>query len=283
MRKRAGLARALGPRPPRSFSSTNRRPGSTRSAPPDFDELIHGLSRSLGLTVFLVTHDLDTLHAVCDPQSPFSRSARCLVTGTMQHMLTVDHPWVRAYFHGPRARAALDHCDLEGRRLGGNESQLRPDRAFALAGMAAILAAFPCGSRVCSWTSSFAYYDIRFSSRLRVLERRLRRAVQRSAGLAPSSVVRSVQTIATEPSRFRVEVDAKTPVRTDSVATIESLGVTGVSYVGIGPGTPEAPLLLEASGGDIPEIEAGRFDASGADGRSPRTRHRNAHGGARDR
>jgi phospholipid/cholesterol/gamma-HCH transport system substrate-binding protein len=56
----------------------------------------------------------------------------------------------------------------------------------------------------------------------------------------------------------RVEVDAKTPVRADSVATIESLGVTGVSYVGIDAGTPEAPLLIEESAGAVPVITAGR-------------------------
>ena len=51
---------------------------------------------------------------------------------------------------------------------------------------------------------------------------------------------------------------AETPVRTDSVATIESQGVTGVSYVGIDPGTPETPLLVAGPGQDVPEIPAGR-------------------------
>lgn len=56
----------------------------------------------------------------------------------------------------------------------------------------------------------------------------------------------------------RVEVAADTPVRADSVATIESQGVTGVSFVGIGPGTPEAPLLVYIPGQPVPELEAGR-------------------------
>ena len=83
----------------------------------------------------------------------------------------------------------------------------------------------------------------------------------------------------------RVEVDAKTPVRTDSVATIESLGVTGVSYVGIGPGTPEAPLLLEASGpADIPpEIEAGRSTLQALTEEAPELVTETLTGGARDR
>jgi len=76
----------------------------------DFDQLIKGLSRSLGLTVFLVTHDLDTLHAICDRIAVLAER-KVLVTGTMHEMLSIDHPWVHSYFHGPRARAALDHAD----------------------------------------------------------------------------------------------------------------------------------------------------------------------------
>ena len=55
--------------------------------------------------MFLVTHDLDTLHATCDRVAVLAER-RVLVTGTMAEMLEVDHPWVREYFHGPRARAA---------------------------------------------------------------------------------------------------------------------------------------------------------------------------------
>jgi len=106
MRKRAGLARALALAPEIVFLDEPTA-GLDPIGAADFDELIHGLSRSLGLTVFLVTHDLDTLHAVCDRIAVLAER-KVLVTGTMQHMLTVDHPWVRAYFHGPRARAALD-------------------------------------------------------------------------------------------------------------------------------------------------------------------------------
>ena len=66
----------------------------------------------MGLTVFLVTHDLDTLHAVCDRIAVLAER-KVLVTGTMAEMLKVDHPWVHEYFHGPRARAALDAATPE--------------------------------------------------------------------------------------------------------------------------------------------------------------------------
>ena len=72
----------------------------------DFDTLIRQLSDTMGLTVFLVTHDLDTLHAICDRIAVLAEK-KVLVTGTMDEMLNIDHPWVHDYFHGPRARAAL--------------------------------------------------------------------------------------------------------------------------------------------------------------------------------
>ncbi len=63
------------------------------------------LQRALGLTVFLITHDLDTLYAICDRIAVLAER-RVLVTGTLAEVEAFDHPWVRAYFHGPRARAA---------------------------------------------------------------------------------------------------------------------------------------------------------------------------------
>ncbi len=105
MRKRAGLARALALDPEIVFLDEPTA-GLDPIGAAEFDNLILGLSRSLGLTVFLVTHDLDTLHAICDRIAVLAER-KVLVSGTMQDMLTVDHPWVRRYFHGPRARAAL--------------------------------------------------------------------------------------------------------------------------------------------------------------------------------
>jgi phospholipid/cholesterol/gamma-HCH transport system ATP-binding protein len=106
MRKRAGLARALALDPEIVFLDEPTA-GLDPIGATAFDNLIKGLSRTMGLTVFLVTHDLDTLHAVCDRIAVLAEK-RVLVTGTMQEMLNVDHPWVHDYFHGPRARAALD-------------------------------------------------------------------------------------------------------------------------------------------------------------------------------
>ena len=104
MIKRAALARALSLDPDLVFLDEPTS-GLDPIGAAEFDRLIHGLSRSLGLTVFLVTHDLDTLHATCDRIAVLAER-KVLVTGTMQEMQNVDHPWVHEYFHGPRARAA---------------------------------------------------------------------------------------------------------------------------------------------------------------------------------
>ncbi|MDZ7710640.1 MAG: ABC transporter ATP-binding protein [Roseovarius sp.] len=109
MRKRAGLARALALDPEIVFLDEPTA-GLDPIGASEFDILIKGLSRQLGLTVFLVTHDLDTLHATCDRIAVLAEK-RVLVTGTMSEMLEVDHPWVHEYFHGPRARAAIDAKD----------------------------------------------------------------------------------------------------------------------------------------------------------------------------
>ncbi len=105
MRKRAGLARALALDPEIVFLDEPTA-GLDPIGASDFDQLIVSLREALGITVFLVTHDLDTLHATCDRIAVLAEK-RVLVTGTMAEMLKVDQPWVHEYFHGPRARAAL--------------------------------------------------------------------------------------------------------------------------------------------------------------------------------
>jgi len=109
MRKRAGLARALALDPEIVFLDEPTA-GLDPIGATEFDELIRSLQRAMGITVFLVTHDLDTLHATCDRIAVLAEK-RVLVTGTMAEMLEVDHPWVHEYFHGPRARAALAAAD----------------------------------------------------------------------------------------------------------------------------------------------------------------------------
>lgn len=105
MVKRAGLARALALDPALLFLDEPTA-GLDPIGAAAFDDLIRSLQKSLGLTVFMVTHDLDSLVAICDRIAVLSEK-RVIVTGTYEEMLSFDHPWVREYFHGPRARAAL--------------------------------------------------------------------------------------------------------------------------------------------------------------------------------
>ncbi|HEV2303801.1 MAG TPA: ABC transporter ATP-binding protein [Stellaceae bacterium] len=103
MRKRAGLARALALDPEIVFLDEPTA-GLDPIAAGDFDRLIGDLKSSLGLTVFMVTHDLDSLFAICDRVAVLV--GKKVRVGTLEQHLKDDDPWFRSYFHGPRGRAA---------------------------------------------------------------------------------------------------------------------------------------------------------------------------------
>lgn len=109
MRKRAGFARAIALDPEIVFLDEPTA-GLDPIGAAAFDTLIGRLQAALGLTVFMVTHDLDSLHAICDRIAVLAEK-KVLAVGTMAEMMKIDHPWVREYFHGPRARAALTTAD----------------------------------------------------------------------------------------------------------------------------------------------------------------------------
>lgn len=104
MRKRAALARALALDPEIVFLDEPTA-GLDPIGAAAYDDLIGELQRSLGLTVFMVTHDLDSLYAICDRIAVLAEK-RVLIEGPIEGMTDVDHPWVQEYFTGPRARAA---------------------------------------------------------------------------------------------------------------------------------------------------------------------------------
>ena len=103
MTKRVALARALALDPAIVFLDEPTS-GLDPIGAGDFDTLIATLQRTLGLTVFMVTHDLDSLHTVCDRIAVLA-DGKVIAAGTMDTMLASPHPWLRAYFHGKRSRA----------------------------------------------------------------------------------------------------------------------------------------------------------------------------------
>ena len=109
MRKRAGLARALALDPQLLFLDEPTA-GLDPISAAAFDMLTRNLSRALGLTVFLITHDLDTLHATCDRVAVMA-DHKVIAVGTIPELLASDHPWIQDYFNGPRGRAAQAAVD----------------------------------------------------------------------------------------------------------------------------------------------------------------------------
>jgi phospholipid/cholesterol/gamma-HCH transport system ATP-binding protein len=105
MIKRASLARALALDPEILFLDEPTS-GLDPIGAGELDDLIATLQRTLGLTVFMVTHDLDSLYTVCDRIAALG-DGRIIAEGPINTMLASEDPWVRAYFHGKRARAAM--------------------------------------------------------------------------------------------------------------------------------------------------------------------------------
>ncbi|MFO7764352.1 MAG: ATP-binding cassette domain-containing protein [Wenzhouxiangellaceae bacterium] len=104
MRKRVALARALALEPELLFLDEPTA-GLDPIGAAEFDRLLRTLQRALGFTVFLITHDLDTLYAICDRVAVIA-DRKILAAGPLDEIEQLDHEWVREYFHGPRARAA---------------------------------------------------------------------------------------------------------------------------------------------------------------------------------
>ncbi|MBA5805653.1 MULTISPECIES: ABC transporter ATP-binding protein [Rhizobium] len=109
MIKRAALARALALDPELVFLDEPTS-GLDPIGAAEFDELIANLRDSLGLTVYMVTHDLDSLFSVCDRIAVLGKK-RVMVEGTIEDMLAYDDPWVQAYFKGKRARSIVPQDD----------------------------------------------------------------------------------------------------------------------------------------------------------------------------
>ena len=100
MIKRAALARALALDPEVLFLDEPTS-GLDPIGAGDFDDLIGTLQATLGLTVFMVTHDLDSLYAICDRVAVLGQG-RVIAIGPISELLGSSDPWIKSYFHGKR-------------------------------------------------------------------------------------------------------------------------------------------------------------------------------------
>ena len=114
MRKRAGIARALALDPDLLFLDEPTA-GLDPIGAAAFDQLIGELRDALGLTVFLITHDLDTLYAICDRVAVLA-DRKVVAIGTIPELLALDHKWIQEYFRGPRGRNAAATVETEKAR-----------------------------------------------------------------------------------------------------------------------------------------------------------------------
>jgi phospholipid/cholesterol/gamma-HCH transport system ATP-binding protein len=119
MKKRAGIARALALDPDLLFLDEPTA-GLDPIGAAAFDQLIVDLRERLGLTVFLITHDLDTLYTICDRVAVLA-DRKVVAVGTIPELLALDHEWIQEYFRGPRGRAAEEASeDAEARAAEAN-------------------------------------------------------------------------------------------------------------------------------------------------------------------
>lgn len=104
MRKRVGVARAIALDPDLLFLDEPTS-GLDPISATAFDDLIRTLHEALGFTVFIITHDLDTLHALCDRVAVLA-DKKIIAVATIAELEKSEHPWIKDYFQGARGRAA---------------------------------------------------------------------------------------------------------------------------------------------------------------------------------
>jgi phospholipid/cholesterol/gamma-HCH transport system substrate-binding protein len=269
MIKRAALARSLALDPEILFLDEPTS-GLDPIGAGEFDELVATLKQTLGLTVFMVTHDLDSLYTACDRIAALG-DGQIIAQGTIAEMLASDHPWLRAYFHGKRGRAA-------GLTPAAHGVPPRTARAPPRQGIAdpmetranyALIGAFTLAVLVAAF--GFVFW-LQGGSRSQV-----RQAVRivfsgSVGGLAKGSTVAfngikvgevmDVRLLPQDPRRVVaiVEVERTTPLRADTRARLDSAMLTGVSTISLSGGNADAPALTPGSGDQMPTIFADSSD-----------------------
>lgn len=110
MTKRVALARALALDPELVFLDEPTS-GLDPISAGEFDELIKTLQKTLGLTVFMITHDLESLFEICDRIAVLAEG-KVVASGPISAILESPHPWVQAYFGGKRGSYVFDRLKI---------------------------------------------------------------------------------------------------------------------------------------------------------------------------
>ncbi|KAG1553032.1 hypothetical protein G6F50_013079 [Rhizopus delemar] len=231
MRKRAGLARALALDPPLLFLDEPTA-GLDPIGAAAFDRLIRTLQEALGLTVVLITHDLDTLYAICDSVAVLA-DRKVVANAPLPEIEKLDHPWIQEYFHGPRAPNYV----LIG--------------AFTLITGLALLA---CGRWAAKYSSDRTWQEYRVVFREAVTGLSVGSPVQYN-GIAVGSIT-ELNLVPDDPRQVvaRIRLNSTTPVKTDTRAKLAITSLTGPSIIQLSGGTPQTPALTTVNKDPAPII-----------------------------
>ena len=203
-----------------------------------YDELVKGLNKSLGVTILMVTHDLDSLYAACDRIAVLLDKR--VVVGTIDELLEFDHPWVQEYFHGPRGRAAARQAGVERRQMERRSPYVLIGAAMIL--FIAAVAGFVIWKLRAGDRTAYAYYDILFSGDVQglttdspVFYRGLR--VGRVSSIQLTSRVDTQRSTGRERLSEKIEVtvavDWNIDIRERSYAVFEKPFIAGAPFIQI--------------------------------------------------
>src|SRR5690606_11571521 len=228
MRKRAGLARALALDPDILFLDEPTA-GLDPIGAASFDSLVRELQSALGLTILMVTHDMDSLYTVCDRVAVLID--RKVKVGTIEELMQDPHPWIAEYFGGPRGRAA---AAARERLLANREAVMETRAKHVIVGLIVLLLRFGAlafAVWIMAWKA-----DRQTNSYLLIFEggvTGLNIGSSVNYEGVPIGQVRAIDLDAAEPGcvRVTIEVDRETPVRSDTTASLEIAGLTGGRYI----------------------------------------------------
>ncbi len=239
MTKRVALARALALDPEIVFLDEPTS-GLDPIGAGEFDNLVRTLQRTLGLTVYMVTHDLDSLHTVCDRIAVLA-DGKVIAEGTMDTMLTSEHPWVKAYFRGKRSRVGRPQANGVGwEPVMETRANYTLIGLFTLAVVAGVFG-FVYWFQSLGGHGERSFYRVVFAGSVGGL---------RTGGSVLFNGIRvgEVAQLRLDPERpdqvtALIAVDKGVAIREDTQVGIEFQGLTGIAAIGLTGGTPsKAPL-----------------------------------------